>query len=380
MDNKNSRRLIRVFLGLLVSLTVLNALTPPRTFSENENRVLAQFPQVDLRALLSGELAIRLQQWFDDQFVFRDQWIALKTISERMLGKIESNQVYFGKQRQLIAATLISDTTSMHRNGEFILNFARQVDLPVSVMIVPSAALLDQQQLPWLALNSDQTALLKQISDQLSPQVEVLEVTEALRQLREQLPPGQTLYFKSDHHWTAWGAYAGARVFLQSIGETPLQPHTEIQYRVAAQHFQGTLVSRSGAFWHAGDPIVVWDWRDPVDYSVEYDQSGVKEDSLFSWRKLDQKDKYQVYLDGNHALTEIQTEREDKERLLVIKDSYAHVMVPYLVPHFSEILMADLRYYRLPLSDLIREHQIDRILIVYSLDQFCNEANLVWLR
>ena len=132
--------------------------------------------------------------------------------------------------------------------------------------------------------------------------------------------------------------------------------------------------------WHAGDPIVVWDWRDPVDYSVEYDHSGVKEDSLFSWRKLDQKDKYQVYLDGNHALTEIQTEREDKERLLVIKDSYAHVMVPYLVPHFSEILMADLRYYRLPLSDLIREHQIDRILIVYSLDQFCNEANLVWLR
>ena len=268
----------------------------------------------------------------------------------------------------------------MHRNGEFILNFARQVDLPVSVMIVPPAALLDQQQLPWLALNSDQTALLKQISDQLSPQIEVLEVTEALRQQREQLPPGQTLYFKTDHHWTAWGAYAGARVFLQSIGETPLQPHIEIQYRVAAQHFQGTLVSRSGAFWHAGDPIVVWDWRDPVDYSVEYDQSGVKEDSLFSWRKLDQKDKYQVYLDGNHALTEIQTEREDKERLLVIKDSYAHVMVPYLVPHFSEILMADLRYYRLPLSDLIREHQIDRILIVYSLDQFCSEANLVWLR
>ena len=87
-----------------------------------------------------------------------------------------------------------------------------------------------------------------------------------------------------------------------------------------------------------------------------------------------------TYLDGNHALVEIETSSASAENLLVIKDSYAHVLVPYLAPHFSQITLADLRYYRMPMSQLAQQMGADRILILYSVDNFCADTNLGLLK
>ena len=52
------------------------------------------------------------------------------------------------------------------------------------------------------------------------------------------------------------------------------------------------------------------------------------------------------------------------------------MLVPYLAPHFSQITMADLRYYRMPMSQLAQQMGADRILILYSVDNFCTDTNL----
>ena len=67
------------------------------------------------------------------------------------------------------------------------------------------------------------------------------------------------------------------------------------------------------------------------------------------------------------------------EKLLVVKDSFAHSLVPYLADHYSKIIMVDLRYYTDSVSQLIEQEGIDRVLVVYSIDNLATDTNLGWL-
>ncbi len=43
--------------------------------------------------------------------------------------------------------------------------------------------------------------------------------------------------------------------------------------------------------------------------------------------------------------------------------------------------MVDLRHYRTAaVSDIVSQYNIDRLLVVYGLDNIINDTNLVWLR
>ena len=66
-------------------------------------------------------------------------------------------------------------------------------------------------------------------------------------------------------------------------------------------------------------------------------------------------------------------------KLLVIKDSYAHAMVPFLAENYSEIVMIDLRYYKESVSDLCEQEGIDDVLVLYSISNFCTDTSLAFL-
>ena len=84
------------FIGVFLAA---NAITPDRTFSEMENRNLEQRPEVDLGTpeklfkdgnFFNGQFMRDFETYTTDQFVGRDTWIALKSSTERLLGKKES--------------------------------------------------------------------------------------------------------------------------------------------------------------------------------------------------------------------------------------------------------------------------------------------------
>ena len=102
--------------------------------------------------------------------------------------------------------------------------------------------------------------------------------------------------------------------------------------------------------------------------------------SMFFLRHLQEDDKYPVFLDGNHSLVRIQNKNSDGPKLLLIKDSFAHCMVPFLTNHYSEIVMVDMRYYKLPVSELMEQEGIDQVLMLYGLDNISTDTDLVYLQ
>ena len=97
--------------------------------------------------------------------------------------------------------------------------------------------------------------------------------------------------------------------------------------------------------------------------------------------KLDTKDKYGVYFGGNFAQIEILMDQTSNDKnktnkkLLIIKDSFANSIVPFLMPEYSEIIMLDLRYFNESISELMKKYQPDETLVLYEISNFAQDMN-----
>ena len=77
-----------------------------------------------------------------------------------------------------------------------------------------------------------------------------------------------------------------------------------------------------------------------------------------------------MFLDNIHPLIEITNETADSQReLVLIKDSYANAMVPFLVNHFKKVYVFDTRYYKQGPSSFIKDHpQVTDVLLLYNMN------------
>ena len=101
-------------------------------------------------------------------------------------------------------------------------------------------------------------------------------------------------------------------------------------------------------------------------------------DSLYNFDYLEEKDKYSLFLDNIHPLIEIENTAADSENeLMLIKDSYANSMVPFLTHHYRKIYVFDTRYYRNGLSSFLSEHEtITDILLLYNLNTLDGDTGI----
>ena len=141
--------------------------------------------------------------------------------------------------------------------------------------------------------------------------------------------------------------------------------------------FQGTLYSQSGIHWLEPDSIEFWveesgltvtSWRDGTP----------KEAGLYDYDYLGKKDKYSAFLGGNQPLCVIQNP-EGEGKLLVIRDSYADSLAPFLALRFEEVHLLDPRYYRYSAAKYAEDKGLDAIAVVYSVPNFITDRNLVLL-
>ena len=65
--------------------------------------------------------------------------------------------------------------------------------------------------------------------------------------------------------------------------------------------------------------------------------------------------------------------------MLLVKDSYSHSLVPFLINHYSEIIMVDMRHYMGKVETLIEENNPKNILILYNLKNFISDRYFVKL-
>ena len=351
---------IAIFAVLLIVLPALTLFLPKKTFSENENRYLQEFPVPTLKTLEDKSFMSAFEKFFSDHFVLREKWIQLKNQMEIITNKKEINGVYLTEKRLIEHQELNEDI--IKQNTEAINSFAEKYKKPTFLMIVPTAESIYTDQLPLMAPYFDQKKVIDSIYTASNKNLTCIDVFTPLLSAKNQY-----IYYNRDHHWTSLGAYLGYFSSAKPLGFA----HNEIdKFNVehASHDFKGTLYSKTLYEKSTPDTIDLYHLstgEPQVTVTVNSGQKSSEHQSIFFRNYLDKKDKYNTFLGQNEPCVSVKTDVTNQKKLLIIKDSYAHSMVQFYMYHYSEITLVDLRYVN-KLSNYVSVDDYDQIMFVYN--------------
>lgn len=404
--------LLLFFLVFILGLSLLDGYFNNREFSEMENRYLKQLPPFSWSDLAQNRYTKSYEEYVNDQFVFRDQWIGIKSLSEQALLKIENNGVAYGRDGYLfprlypaqVAETrnngtafggdLVQETTltavnarQLEQNIQTLLRSGAQWNLPITLAIVPNNYEILGDKVPAGMENAPQAPLIQEVYGRLSGAMDPLDLVAPLTHSAAQ----RQTYYRTDHHWTTDGAHAAYAAFAQSRGLRYAALEELAPYRREEQNFLGTSYSKTKNLGVLPDTLVWYDLPG-VDMTINGEktvtqgQSGpVDITGLYQQEMFGRRDKYAGFLYGNHGLTVIVSDHNlnhtpgKTSRILLVKDSYGNSLAPFFTYSYDEVVVVDLRALPGQINQLLSSTEFDDILILYNFSTFHQDRDLARL-
>ena len=412
MDNftKKSAKIkiiLAVFVTIVIFIIGLAFFARP-TRSENEKRELTPFPTFTLESFLNGEYTAQISLWFSDTYPLREQMISANSAIQSLYGikdeqvigggdaddipsgpaDIEFNPTDDGKGDTFEGTYINGDTAYQlyffnKQNSDsyvaLINEFAAQVEGKAQVydMIVPlhyQIALSEETVKKYNA--SDCGEAIKYMYGNLSGGIKSVDVLPNLLRHNDEY-----LYFRTDHHWTARGAYYAYLAFCKEKGiePTPLDNYKRLQF----DGFLGTFYA------NAKQPAAM---KNNPDYVEAFVPIGTNREDVYDgngnyvdWYaivysradKYDAANKYLAFMGGDHPLTEIHNPNiADGSSIVVIKESYGNAFVRFLVDSYEYVYVIDYRQWSGNLSDFVIENGIDDVLFLNVVSNTSTSARL----
>ena len=360
-----------LFCGFLFAMLVLYLVLPKESFSEKEKRYLAETPKVSVENVLSGGFGRQAETYLADHAPGRDFFVGLWANLERLTGKQVTKDVYLAENNRLVEKPQKWNAEVAQKNMNAINRFAEENNVEMDLMIVPSAGFVYEDAICGLKDPYEDSRILQNLQKMAGEKLRWCSVLPALNDTEDK----QALYYRTDHHWTSYGAYTAYQAYMEAVGR-----EYETEFTVEShEDFKGSNYSRSGLWQIPGETIELWKTDAPL--TVTNGEADAPHAGVFYEERLQELDKYTVYLDGNHSLVRIDNpEQAGKGKLLVIRDSYANCLGTFLANSYESVVLVDLRYYKKPLSELLAAEGFEDVLVCYSIGNFLTDTNLIWLR
>lgn len=274
--------------------------------------------------------------------------------------------VQVGSVRYLIlddrAVTLFEySADAAERYAQALNRFRERTDSAVRVysMLVPTSA--EFAEAPgYEAMNDSQKEAFAHIDDGLDPSIVRVDAYGALKSRG-----GEYLFFRTDHHWTALGAYYAYAQLMEAMEEKP------IEY---GRYAKGTIEGVLGSDYKATGNAKLKAHPDTLTYCVPLGSykyyAYTKQDKPLEKKAVDPKyaklgsGAYAVFLGGDYPWGAIETGTANGRRILVVKDSFGNALIPYLIPHFETIYYIDPRSYGGSLTGFLRDRNIQDVLFL----------------
>lgn len=413
------------FLVALGILTVVSFIIPLRpTQSYSEKRELAKFPEFSVEALASGDYFDDISTWFSDTFPGRDGWMETANYitmlhghsdiafdadimiqeevpvppaqpleeegpeedpneevlpeetgetepQETQWGGIDAanpDEIALGSLVQIGDAAFNYSRFSSYESDRYIKSLnnlaavlegtgARVVSCPAPMGI---SILVEPEYLEQLKCVK-QSDVLEYIHGGLREDVVKVDTVGNLTRHNDEY-----IYFRTDHHWTALGAYYAYEAMCLALGKepAPLSSFEEIDYG----EFKGSNYGK-----------VRWPHKLKLDNVYAYMPQGDITLLTFSntgsgkgrelhllepvgYREINSK--YLVFISGDEPFIEVTNESiPDAPNCLVVKDSYGNPFVPFLTQNYHKVYAIDYRQYSgKSISKIVEQYGIEDVI------------------
>ena len=193
---------------------------------------------------------------------------------------------------------------------------------------------------------TDENEAMTWMFDNMDPLVGKVNVYHILKQHNNEY-----IYFHTDHHWTALGAYYAYCEFCKVKG---IEPHSLSDFQTYEfPGFLGTFYSssnRSPAL--AANPDTVTAYIPNGTNSMEMYVKGGGTYTRYDWRIVNdvsdyvKSELYATFAGGDQPFNYAHNEEiKDGSSVLIVKDSYGNAFIPFLVDHYEHIYWIDYRHY-----------------------------------
>lgn len=423
---------ISLFLGILLIGCIAGFLLPLRpTVSELEKRTLTEFPTFSKESFLDGSYFKQMDTWYADTFPFRDKLLSINSEIQDLYG-IRGQQIHGGGNNtgdeiptgpvtptepesndtqttapitEAPAAQNGTDradanTVAPQVHGSIYVDGKRAYGIyyfnleaaniyvntvnrmaeglkgqaNVYAMMIPnnSGILLSESKQKEIG-GSDQQAAIDYYYKSMSSDVKQVPIFDTLFEHKE-----ENIFFATDHHWTALGAYYSYEQFAKVKG---IQAHRLEEYqKMSFPNFIGSYYSSTQAKELKDNPEVVDAY---VPLSVNKMSITEKSGNQLNWPIVNDVssyqpgNKYSCFIGGDNPYSVIQNPTiTDGSTCLVIKESFGNAFVPFLVDHYQKVIVVDYRYYSNNLIQLAKENNVTDVIFANNIEAISGKESM----
>ena len=234
-------------------------------------------------------------------------------------------------------------------------------------MLVPTAVsvCLDEN-IQQSLKSSPQNKAFDYVYSQIQDPVKKVSVFDTLKKHN-----GEYIYYNTDHHWTALGAYYAYREFARIKG---IEPKSLDSYqKVTFDHFVGSFYAFSN------QSEVLKNNPDTIEAYVPSSTNNMmfvdKNGQEMKWKIINDVStyapgvKYSCFIAGDNPYSRIDNPvLTDGSSCIVIKESYGNAFIPFLVDHYQTVHIIDYRYYKGNLVNFVKENNVQDVIFVNNAD------------
>ena len=348
--------------------------TKDRSFSENENRYLAERPKISLSNIENNDFQKSLENFISDQIPEREKLITLRSVTKELTGIKDIEGAYIGKDGYYFEKITNEDVSEeqLKNNIRYINTFLnKNKELKSYVMLIPGSGNILTDKLPKHAevydYNYYEKIAEKEFTNNADNNTQIVNTYDSLKKLSKDY-----IYYKTDHHWTTKGAFIAYNEFCKVEG-IESESYENLEMKNVTDKFYGTLYSKVLDKKKKGDSIEIAENIPQCNVLING-----KKSEIYHMDKLKEKDKYQVFFGGNYGVVSIENnEANNDKNLLIIKDSYANSFTPFLLKDYKTIIIVDYRYFSGNLQSIVESNNITDVLVLYEMSNFMKDKNLV---
>lgn len=358
-----------IFMVLLLGLAGKEALSHQRTYSPVEKRELQTRPEISITKVLDGRFQKKYESYLRDQFPGRDHWVSFQTDMELFMGKNEIHNVYIGKNHYLLEHYTEKefDPQQISKNLQALEKFVGKAkqNADVHVMMVPTKSWILREKLPAFAPHYKEQKFYDALQQKLEKEDVLISVEPVLDAHKE-----EEIYYRTDHHWTTLGAWYAYEQYTKAVGGDLQRAQGKKKFRCISKDFYGTTYAKIN-YARQADKIEIYEPEDKL--RVVYNMGEKKTKTLYDVSFLKTADQYSVFTGGNQAVLEITGGIKNGKTLLLIKDSFANSILPFLAEDYEKLVVVDLRQLNVSGDRLLEMFSPTVILILYNSAQFAQD-------
>lgn len=358
MNTKVKNIVLTVVMAVLfIGFFVWNVVAADTEFSDTERRKLAEFPELTIENVISGEFMKEFETYTLDQFPERDAFRGIKAIFSRyVFFNMDNNDVILDSGHISKLEYPIRHDMINHAADRFGYIYDKYIDgknANVYVSVIPDKNKFLAEDGGYLALDYNEVADIMQERMDYAEYIDVYPLL-ALDD-----------YYFTDSHWRQEKIVDVAEHIASSMN-APFD--TSFETVKVHDNFHGTFYGQA-ALPVSPESISYLTNEAIKNCTVTaYDDKGFAISvPVYNMENANGKDPYEMFLSGNQAVLQIENPLSENERELVIfRDSFGSSLTPLLIQSYSKITVIDIRYISADAVQFFANFENADVLFIYS--------------